>query len=99
MVRLENQWLSSPTRRRALQIMGNLLAGSPLLFGQQDPFRDSSRVPGLNELVNAFDFEAVAYARLPRDAYDYTALGVSDEFTLRLFSRVYRVTAQIPPGV
>ena len=55
-MKLETQWLTSHTRRRALQIMGNLLAGSPLVFGQQDPFRDSPRVPGMNELVNAFDF-------------------------------------------
>ena len=29
------------------------------------------------------DFEPVAYAKIPRDAYDYTAQGVDGEFTLR----------------
>src|SRR3989475_3787024 len=79
--------------------MGNLLAGSPLAFGQQDPFRDSPRVPGMSELVNAFDFEAVAYAKLPRDAYDYTALGVSDEFTLRRNRQAFEWVDLIPKGV
>src|SRR5437016_4640614 len=96
MGRLEKQWLSSLTRRRALHIMSGLLAGSPLLSGQQDPFRDSSRVPAMNELVNAFDFEAVAYAKLPRDAYDYTALGVADEFTLRRNRKAFDWVELIP---
>src|SRR5947209_5855100 len=63
--------------------MACFLAGSPLLRGQQDPFRDHSRVPGMNELANVFDFEAVAYAKLPRAAYDYTSYGADSEFTLR----------------
>src|SRR5260370_4357269 len=63
--------------------MAGFLAGSPLLRSQQDPFRDHSRVPGLNELVTAFDFEPVAYAKVPRYNYDYTAYGADSEFTLR----------------
>jgi 4-hydroxymandelate oxidase len=59
------------------------LAGSPLLRGQLDPFRDHSRVPGLNEMSDAFDFERVAYAKWPREIYDYTAYGGAGEFTLR----------------
>jgi 4-hydroxymandelate oxidase len=51
--------------------------------GQQDPFRDHSRVPWVDELVTAFDFEPVAYARVPRAAYDYTAYGSEGEFTVR----------------
>lgn len=34
-------------------------------------------------MVTAFDFEPVAYARIPRAAYDYTAYGSESEFTLR----------------
>src|ERR1051325_2768350 len=80
---IENQWRSSPTRRSALKSLAGFLAASPLLRGQQDPFRDHSRVPGINELVTAFDFEPVAFAKVHRDSYDYMALGVEDEFTLR----------------
>src|SRR5690242_19191777 len=80
---MERSWLGSPSRRDALRGLAGFLAGSPLLRAQQDPFRDHSRIPGMNELVTALDFEPVAYARLPRDAYDFTALGVEGEFTLR----------------
>jgi hypothetical protein len=62
------------TRRRALKQLGAFLAGSPLLVGQLDPFRDHSRVPRI---------EAVAYAKVPRAAYNYTAYGSETEFTLR----------------
>jgi isopentenyl diphosphate isomerase/L-lactate dehydrogenase-like FMN-dependent dehydrogenase len=81
--KLENQWRRSVSRRNALQGLAGFLAGSPYLGAQQDTFRDHSRVPGINELVTAFDFEPVAYAKIPREAYDYTALGVEGEFTLR----------------
>ena len=76
-------WANSLNRRHALQAMAGFLAGSPLLRAQQDPFRDHSRVPGLNELVTAFDFEPVAYAKVQRFNYDYTAYGTDSEFTLR----------------
>ena len=59
------------------------LAGSPLLAYQQDPFRDHSRVPALGEMVDAFDFEPVAFAKLPRQSYDYPVLWRDGEFTLR----------------
>jgi 4-hydroxymandelate oxidase len=70
-------------RRDAIRALGVFLAGSPLLKGQQDTFRDHSRVPGIKELLNAFDFEEVAYAKQPRAAYDYRAYGADSEFTLR----------------
>src|SRR5207237_4347343 len=63
--------------------LAGFLAGSPLLRSQQDPFRDHSRVPAMNELINVFDFEAVAYAKVPRFAYDNMAYGTDGEFTLR----------------
>ncbi len=73
----------NPTRRRALRNLAAFLAGSPLLHAQQDPFRDHSRVPGLDELKNAFDFEAAAYEKLPRQIFNYTAHGTAGEFTVR----------------
>jgi isopentenyl diphosphate isomerase/L-lactate dehydrogenase-like FMN-dependent dehydrogenase len=63
--------------------LASFVAGSPLLAAQQDPFRDHSRVPALNELLTAFDFESVAYAKQPRASYDYPAYGADSEFTLR----------------
>jgi len=75
--------LRSTHRRRALRYLAGFLAGSPLLRSQQDPFRDHSRVPAINELLTAFDFEPVAYAKVPRYDYDYTAYGTDTEFTLR----------------
>jgi len=70
-------------RRECLRALASFVAGSPLLAAQQDPFRDHSRVPALNELLTAFDFESVAYAKQPRAAYDYPAYGADSEFTLR----------------
>jgi len=63
--------------------MARFAAASPLLRAQQDPFREHSRVPGLKEMRTVFDFEPVAYAKLPRQVYDYTAYGADGEFTLR----------------
>ena len=71
------------SRRRALQALAGFAGGSPLLRAQQDPFRDHSRVPGLKELTTVFDFEPVAYAKMTRYNFDYTAYGTDGEFTLR----------------
>lgn len=83
MIRREQEWEKSPNRRMAFQAVAAFLAGSPLLRGQQDPFRDHSRVPALDELKTAFDFEPVFYAKATRYNYDYTAYGTDGEFTLR----------------
>ena len=96
---LELRWRLSLTRRAALRRVAAFVAGSPLLSGQQDPFRDHSRVPGLNELVTALDFEPVAHAKLPRDAYDYTALGVEGEFTLRRNRQVFDWVQLVPKAL
>ena len=48
------------TRRAALGGMGGALAGTSLLEAQQDPFRDHSRVPGIDELTTVTEFEGVA---------------------------------------
>lgn len=78
----KSSWAQSLSRRQAAQSFAALLSSSPLL-AQQDPFRDHPRVPKLEELLSAFDFEAVAHAKLPRQAYDYTAYGTDGEFTMR----------------
>src|SRR6266542_376486 len=83
MAKTERAWLTSQSRRDAFRAMAGFLAGSPLLRSQQDPFRDHSRVPGLNELITAFDFEPIAYAKVLRYNYDYMAYGTDSEFTLR----------------
>jgi len=70
------------TRRECLQNLAAFLATSPL-YGQRDPVRYHTRVPGLAELQTVFDFEGVAYSKQPRTSYDYLAYGVDGEFTMR----------------
>jgi isopentenyl diphosphate isomerase/L-lactate dehydrogenase-like FMN-dependent dehydrogenase len=96
---LGNQWKRSLSRRDALCGLAGFLAGSPRLGAQQDPFRDHSRVPGIDELVTAFDFEPVAYAKIPREAYDYTAQGVDGEFTLRRNREAFDWVSIVPKSV
>lgn len=92
-------WAQSVSRRRALRGLVSFLAGSPLLRSQQDPFRDHSRVPALSELVTAFDFEPVAYAKIPRYNFDYTAYGTDGEFTLRRNREAFDWVELIPKRV
>ena len=95
----KSDWARSLTRRSALRGLAGFVAGSPLLDGQQDPFRPTSRVPALEELATVFDFEPVAYAKVPREAYDYTALGVEGEFTLRRNREAFDWVGLIPRAV
>ncbi|MCC6540125.1 MAG: alpha-hydroxy-acid oxidizing protein [Bryobacterales bacterium] len=83
MLNRETVWNYSLARRDALRAFAGFLSGSPLLRGQIDPFRDHPRVPKLDELMSALEFEAVFHAKLPRQVYDYTAYGTDGEFTLR----------------
>ena len=76
-------WESSRSRRQAFRALAGMLAASPILQAQLDPFRDHSRIPKLDELITALDFEPVFHAKLPRQVYNYTAYGVDGEFTLR----------------
>jgi len=85
-----------PTRRRALRNIAAFLAGSPLFAWQQDPLRDHSRVPWMDELLTAFDFEPVAYARVPRAAHNYTAYGAEGEFTLRRNRQAFSWVDMVP---
>ncbi|HVW86447.1 MAG TPA: alpha-hydroxy acid oxidase [Bryobacteraceae bacterium] len=83
-------------RRRYLKSLAAFLAGSPLIRAQQDPFRDHSRVPAIGELADAFGFEAVAYAKQPRAAYDYPAYGAETEFTLRRNREAFEWVELVP---
>ena len=79
----EARWRRSVSRRRALAGFAGFLAGSRVLPAQQDEFRDHSRVAGLDEMRDVFDFEAAAYERLDRATYNFTARGGGSEFTVR----------------
>ena len=84
------------SRRRALRALAGFLAGSPLLRSQLDPVRHRDRVPGFAELLTTFDFEAVAYARLPRAAYDYAASTTDSGFTKRRNREAFTWAELIP---
>ena len=86
-------------RRQAIRAMAGFLAGSPLLCAQQDPLRDHSRVPALAELATPIDFEAVAFAKVPRAAYNYTAYGSESEFTLRRNRQAFDWVKLIPRAI
>jgi 4-hydroxymandelate oxidase len=96
---IERIWRQSTTRRNALRGMAGFLAASPLPEAQQDSFRDHSRVPGLDELLNSFDFEPVAHAKLTREAYDYTSYGAAGEFTLRRNREAFDWVELVPKAV
>jgi isopentenyl diphosphate isomerase/L-lactate dehydrogenase-like FMN-dependent dehydrogenase len=82
---IESRWRYGATRRQALLELAAMLAASPLLAAQQDPrpLKDHKRVPGLDEMLTALDFEGVCFANMPLARYDYMARGAESEFTLR----------------
>jgi 4-hydroxymandelate oxidase len=82
---IDNRWRRSLTRREALLSLAGILAGSPLLRAQLDPrpLRDHRRVPSMNEMMTAFDFEPICFANMQLANYDYMAHGSDSEFTLR----------------
>jgi 4-hydroxymandelate oxidase len=99
---IEDRWRVSLTRREALLSLAGMLAGSPLWSAQLDPrpLSEHKRVPGLEEMLDAFDFEPVCFANLPRFAYDYMAHGCDGEFTLRRNRQVFEWVDLIErPGV
>lgn len=85
MGKIEERWRHGVTRRRALLELAGMLAASPLLRAQQDPhgLKDHKRIPGLDEMMTAFDFDGVCFANMARARYDYMARGSESEFTLR----------------
>jgi 4-hydroxymandelate oxidase len=82
---IDNRWRHSVTRRQALWSLAGILAGSPLLRAQLDPrpLKDHRRVPGLDEMLSAFDFEPICFGNMTLRNYDYMAHGSDSEFTLR----------------
>jgi 4-hydroxymandelate oxidase len=82
---IDQRWRHSLTRREALLGLAGFLASSPLLGAQQDPrpLKDHKRVPALDEMMTAFDFEPVCFANMTLANYDYMAHGADSEFTLR----------------
>ena len=86
---IERRWQQSTSRRKAMLAMARVAAASPLLpsalAAQLDPrpLSEHKRAPGLDEMMNAFDFEPVMFANVPLAVYDYTAHGDGSEFTLR----------------
>src|SRR6266478_5113443 len=99
MGKIEQIWGASRTRRAAFRALAGFFAGSPLLRAQQDPFRDHSRIPGIEEMVTAFDFEPVAYAKILREPYDFMAHGADSEFTLRRNREAYDWVELVARGV
>ena len=85
MGRIDSRWMHSLTRREALLSLAGMLAGSPILRAQLDPrpLKDHRRVPRLDEMMTAFDFEPICFANMPLASYDYMAHGSDSEFTLR----------------
>jgi len=86
------------SRRKLLAGAAGVLAGSSLR-AQQYPVRDNSRVPAMDELSTVMEFEAVAFAKLPREAYTYTAYGSEGEFTLRRNRQAFDWVELIPKAV
>ena len=87
------------TRRTLLGGLGAGLAASALVKAQQDPFHDHSRVPAMDELKTVIEFEAVAFAKLPRETWTYTAYGAEGEFTLRRNREAFDWVELVPRGV
>ena len=82
---IEQRWLKSPGRRRALLGFAGLLVGSPLVSAQRDPrpLGDHRRVPGFDEMMTAYDFEGMFVKNLPQWVVDYTDHGAESEWTMR----------------
>jgi 4-hydroxymandelate oxidase len=95
----EEVWVRSVSRRRAVRALAGFAGSSPLLRAQIDPVHDRSRVPGLDELLTAFDFEAVAYAKQPRSAYDYPASHTDSGFTYRRNREAFDWVELVPKRV
>jgi 4-hydroxymandelate oxidase len=89
---------SEKVNRRHLLAGLGVATAAPLL-AQQDPFRDHSRVPGIDELSTTLDFEDVFHAKVGREVYDYTAYGSESEFTLRRNREAFGWVELVPKGV
>ncbi len=99
MAGFESKWRTGLTRRKALAGFASFLAGASGLRAQQDRFRDHSRVGGLAEMRDVFDFEAAAYERLDRATYNYTARGGGSEFTTRRNREAFEWVDLVPRAI
>lgn len=71
------------SRRAAFRHLTAFLAASPVIRAQQDlPYRPE-HLPGLDDIVNVFEFEPLCRMRVPKQNYDFIAGGVDHEWTLR----------------
>ena len=88
---IEDRWRFSQSRRRALASFAGMFAASPLLNAQIDPHSliGHRRVPRIDELVDAFDFEALCYSNMTLEPYDYMAHGDGSEWNLRRNRQVF----------
>ena len=83
---IETRWRSSMGRREALASLAAMLASSPLLRAQLDPhgvLAGHRRIPGIDEMMTAFDFEPVCFGNMLLTRFDYMAHGDGTEFNLR----------------
>ncbi len=82
---IEEQWRFSASRRKALAAFAGIFGASPLLKAQIDPHSliGHKRIPRIDELVDAFDFEALCYRNMTLEPYDYMAHGDGSEWNLR----------------
>lgn len=82
---IEDRWRFSVSRRRALAHFAAIFGASPLLNAQIDPHSliGHKRIPRVDELVDAFDFEALCYRNMTLEPYDYMAHGDGSESNLR----------------
>ena len=95
----ETRWHRGLSRRKALAGLAGFLAGAKGAHAQQDKFRDHSRIPGLSEMRDVFDFEAAAYERLDRATYNYTARGGGSEFTTRRNREAFDWVSIVPRAI
>ena len=88
---IENRWRFSLSRRRAFASFAGMFAASPLLKAQIDPHSliGHKRIPRIDELVDAFDFEALCYRNMTLEPYDYMAHGDGSEWNLRRNRQVF----------
>lgn len=82
--------------------MVGVVTGSPLLGAPLDaqldprPLSEHRRLPGLDEMRTAFDFEPLLFANVPLATYDYTAHGDGSEYTLRRNRRAFEWVDLVP---
>ena len=98
--------ITATTRRAVLGGLGAGFAGAVLLKSQQGGSRvsvggttDKPRVPGIDELKTVQEFETVAYYKLTRESFDYTAQGAEGEFTLRRNREAFDWVELIPRDI